>query len=128
MAYAAPPLSTHYCIDVECVATGTDHNARSVAQVALVVSKEGPWSTVSHIAPSWGGRRAEMGRGAAPAAAAAAGDPMALRVGPVRPGRPWDRSPSARHGVAVARRAGGRVRNSEPTPACRTALFSFSFL
>jgi len=42
MAYAAPPLSTHYCIDVECVATGTDHNARSVAQVALVVSKEGP--------------------------------------------------------------------------------------
>jgi len=26
-----------YSIDVECVATGTEHNARSVAQISLVV-------------------------------------------------------------------------------------------
>jgi hypothetical protein len=29
-----PPL--YYSIDVECVATGTDHNSRAVAQIALV--------------------------------------------------------------------------------------------
>ncbi len=34
----AQPAATHYSIDVECVATGTDHNSRSVAQFALVVS------------------------------------------------------------------------------------------
>ena len=32
------PVVTHFSIDVECVATGTDHNSRSVAQIALVVS------------------------------------------------------------------------------------------
>ena len=31
------PPATHYSIDVECVATGLDHNARGVAQIALVV-------------------------------------------------------------------------------------------
>ncbi|DBB14239.1 hypothetical protein WJX82_005037 [Trebouxia sp. C0006] len=30
------PVVTHFSIDVECVATGTDHNSRSVAQIALV--------------------------------------------------------------------------------------------
>ncbi|KAL3132322.1 hypothetical protein ABBQ32_008900 [Trebouxia sp. C0010 RCD-2024] len=30
------PPATHFSIDVECVATGSDHNARSVAQFALV--------------------------------------------------------------------------------------------
>jgi hypothetical protein len=33
------PVVTHFSIDVECVATGTDHNSRSVAQIALVVSR-----------------------------------------------------------------------------------------
>ena len=38
---ASPPLSnpyvaTHFSIDVECVATGKEHNARAVAQIALV--------------------------------------------------------------------------------------------
>ncbi len=28
--------SLYYSIDVECVATGTDHNARAVGQVSLV--------------------------------------------------------------------------------------------
>jgi hypothetical protein len=28
--------SLYYSVDVECVATGTDHNARAVAQIALV--------------------------------------------------------------------------------------------
>lgn len=28
--------ATYYSIDVECVATGTDHNSRSVGQIALV--------------------------------------------------------------------------------------------
>ena len=32
------PAATHFSIDVECVATGRDHNSRSVAQFALVVS------------------------------------------------------------------------------------------
>ena len=32
------PLATHYSIDVECVATGVDHNAREVAQISLVVN------------------------------------------------------------------------------------------
>ncbi len=32
---AGAPAS-HYSIDVECVATGTDHNSRAVAQIALV--------------------------------------------------------------------------------------------
>lgn len=36
-AYAAAP-ATHFSIDVECVATGFTHNARAVAQVAIVVS------------------------------------------------------------------------------------------
>lgn len=31
------PPATHYSIDVECVATGRDHNARTVAQISLVV-------------------------------------------------------------------------------------------
>lgn len=30
-------VASHYSIDVECVATGSDHNSRSVAQVAVVV-------------------------------------------------------------------------------------------
>jgi hypothetical protein len=29
--------ATHFSIDVECVATGRDHNARAVAQISLVV-------------------------------------------------------------------------------------------
>lgn len=33
----------YYSIDVECVATGTDHNSRSVAQISLVV--RGRWNT-----------------------------------------------------------------------------------
>lgn len=28
--------SKYYAVDVECVATGVDHNARGVAQVAIV--------------------------------------------------------------------------------------------
>ena len=35
----AVPPATHFCIDVECVATGTTHNDRAVAQIALVVRK-----------------------------------------------------------------------------------------
>jgi len=31
-----PYVATHFSIDVECVATGKEHNARSVAQIALV--------------------------------------------------------------------------------------------
>lgn len=31
-----PPRATYYSIDVECVAVGHDHNARAVAQIALV--------------------------------------------------------------------------------------------
>lgn len=41
MSAASSQKSTrvsHYSIDVECVATGIDHNSRSVAQVAVVVS------------------------------------------------------------------------------------------
>lgn len=38
--YALPP--THFSIDVECVATGTDHNARAVAQISLVVGAAPP--------------------------------------------------------------------------------------
>lgn len=30
------PAATHFSIDVECVATGTDHNARDIAQISLV--------------------------------------------------------------------------------------------
>jgi hypothetical protein len=30
--------SIYFSIDVECVATGTDHNSRAVAQISLVVS------------------------------------------------------------------------------------------
>ena len=30
------PPSVYYSVDVECVATGTDHNARAVAQIAVV--------------------------------------------------------------------------------------------
>ena len=33
---ASPYVATHFSIDVECVATGVGHNARSVAQIALV--------------------------------------------------------------------------------------------
>lgn len=36
--HAVPPAS-HFCIDVECVATGPTHNDRAVAQIALVVSE-----------------------------------------------------------------------------------------
>jgi|TARA_B110000977_G_scaffold26153_1_gene32469 RNA exonuclease 4 len=31
-----PYVATHFSIDVECVATGVEHNARTVAQIALV--------------------------------------------------------------------------------------------
>jgi RNA exonuclease 4 len=31
-----PYVATHFSIDVECVATGVEHNARAVAQIALV--------------------------------------------------------------------------------------------
>ena len=34
--YALPPAQ-YYSVDVECVATGLDHNARAVAQISLVV-------------------------------------------------------------------------------------------
>lgn len=34
--YSLPP-AIYYSIDVECVAVGTDHNARAVAQISLVV-------------------------------------------------------------------------------------------
>ena len=34
--HASPYVATHFSIDVECVATGVGHNARSVAQIALV--------------------------------------------------------------------------------------------
>lgn len=27
----------YFCIDVECVATGKDHNSRAVGQISLVV-------------------------------------------------------------------------------------------
>lgn len=37
------PQATHFSIDVECVATGVDHNARSVAQFSLVVSQLTSW-------------------------------------------------------------------------------------
>ncbi|PRW05824.1 Small RNA degrading nuclease [Chlorella sorokiniana] len=33
---AQPPAAKYFSIDVECVATGTDHNARAVAQISLV--------------------------------------------------------------------------------------------
>jgi RNA exonuclease 4 len=33
--YRAAPAQ-YYSIDVECVATGTDHNSRAVGQIALV--------------------------------------------------------------------------------------------
>lgn len=36
------PAGPYYSIDVECVATGTDHNARHVAQIALVDEHERP--------------------------------------------------------------------------------------
>ncbi|EFJ47269.1 hypothetical protein VOLCADRAFT_117954 [Volvox carteri f. nagariensis] len=36
MATTAIQSSKYFAVDVECVATGTDHNARSVAQVAIV--------------------------------------------------------------------------------------------
>ena len=32
------PPANYYSIDVECVATGTDHNSRAVGQISLVVS------------------------------------------------------------------------------------------
>ena len=32
------PVAQYYSIDVECVATGSSHNARDVGQVSLVVS------------------------------------------------------------------------------------------
>lgn len=35
------PTPTVFSIDVECVATGTDHNAREVGQLSLVVSRAG---------------------------------------------------------------------------------------
>lgn len=42
-AGAPLPPATHFSIDVECVATGVDHNARSVAQFSLVVSQLTSW-------------------------------------------------------------------------------------
>jgi len=44
------PVVTHFSIDVECVATGTDHNSRSVAQIALVVSRTDYFHPL-HICP-----------------------------------------------------------------------------
>lgn len=41
-----PPNQPVYCIDVECVATGIQHNARAVAQVAMVDQ----WSRVVYNA------------------------------------------------------------------------------
>lgn len=41
-----PPNQPVYCIDVECVATGIQHNARAVAQVAMVDQ----WSRVIYNA------------------------------------------------------------------------------
>lgn len=35
-----PTAAPHYSIDVECVATGKDHNARAVAQVSLIDERE----------------------------------------------------------------------------------------
>jgi hypothetical protein len=35
-----PPPSSVFSIDVECVASGPDHNSRVVGQIALVVSEE----------------------------------------------------------------------------------------
>lgn len=40
MTAVAPP-PRFFSIDVECVATGTDHNAREVAQISLVVGVKG---------------------------------------------------------------------------------------
>lgn len=37
----AKPQAAFYCIDVECVATGADHNARAVGQISLVVGGGG---------------------------------------------------------------------------------------
>ena len=37
MNHQTAPPATHYSIDVECVATGRDHNSRAVAQISLVV-------------------------------------------------------------------------------------------
>ncbi|KAL4445396.1 hypothetical protein ABPG77_011221 [Micractinium sp. CCAP 211/92] len=43
-AYGPPPVAPtparYYSIDVECVATGTDHNARAVGQISLVDEHE----------------------------------------------------------------------------------------
>ena len=41
MAQVPPFPPGYYALDVECVATGRDHNARAVAQIGLVVS--GAW-------------------------------------------------------------------------------------
>ncbi len=43
------PVVTHFSIDVECVATGTDHNSRSVAQIALVVSMTDYFSPITYM-------------------------------------------------------------------------------
>lgn len=34
------PTGPHYSIDVECVATGTDHNSRDVGQISLIDANE----------------------------------------------------------------------------------------
>ena len=42
--------SMYYSIDVECVATGTDHNSRGVAQISLVVRPLAPTSVLYAMA------------------------------------------------------------------------------
>ncbi len=54
-AQAQPgPAPIYYSIDVECVATGTDHNTRAVGQISLVDQYEQVnmvplcWEEVAH--------------------------------------------------------------------------------
>ena len=47
MAQVPPFPPGYYALDVECVATGRDHNARAVAQIGLVVS--GAWVLLAII-------------------------------------------------------------------------------
>ena len=35
-----PYVATHFSIDVECVATGTTHHDRAIAQIALVALEQ----------------------------------------------------------------------------------------
>lgn len=40
-AYSAQSGAPYYSIDVECVATGNDHNSRDVGQISLIDQNEG---------------------------------------------------------------------------------------